>query len=89
MDRYIKILEYKSCVSKKKLQKKQKKFGIETRSFFWPMNKQIITKKLKLKFNKKYQNSEYLSKYGFYLPSGINMKNKQIKMICERLNKLI
>ena len=71
------------------LQKKLKKFGIETRSFFWPMNKQIITKKLKLKFNKKYQNSEYLSKYGFYLPSGINMKNKQIKMICERLNKLI
>ncbi len=72
-----------------KLQKKLKKFGIETRSFFWPMNKQIITKKLKLKFNKKYPNSEYLSKYGFYLPSGINIKNKQIKMICERLNKLI
>jgi len=53
------------------------------------MNKQIITKKLKLKFNKKYPNSEYLSKYGFYLPSGINIKKKQIKMICERLNKLI
>ena len=72
-----------------KIQKKLKKFGIETRSFFWPMNKQIITKKLKLKFNKKYPNSEYLSKYGFYLPSGINIKKKQIKMICERLNKLI
>ena len=72
-----------------KIQKKLKKFGIETRSFFWPMNKQIITKKLKLKFNKKYPNSEYLSKYGFYLPSGINIKNKQIKMICARLNKLI
>jgi perosamine synthetase len=72
-----------------KLQKKLKKFGIETRSFFWPMNKQIITKKLKLKFNKKYPNSEYLSKYGFYLPSGINIKKKQIKMICEKLNKLI
>jgi perosamine synthetase len=72
-----------------KLQKKLKKFGIETRSFFWPMNKQIICKKLKLKFSKKYPNSEYLSKYGFYLPSGINIKNKQIKMICGRLNKLI
>jgi perosamine synthetase len=63
------------------------KIGIETRSFFWPMNKQIINKKLK--FNKKYPNSEYLSKYGFYLPSGINIKKRQIKIICERLNKLI
>ena len=66
-----------------------KKFGIETRPFFWPMNKQIVTKKLGLKFNKRYPNSEYLSKYGFYLPSGINIKNKQIKTICDKLNKLI
>jgi perosamine synthetase len=72
-----------------KIQNKLKKIGIETRSFFWPMNKQTITKKLKLKFSKKYPNSEYLSKYGFYLPSGINIKNKQIKTICKKLNKLI
>jgi perosamine synthetase len=72
-----------------KLQKKLKKNGIETRSFFWPMNKQIIAKKFKLNFKKKYPNSEYLSKYGFYLPSGLNIKNTQIKLICKKLNKLI
>ncbi len=73
----------------KKLQKKLKENGIETRSFFWPMNKQTITKKLKLKFKNKYPNSEYLSKYGFYLPSGLNIKYEQIKLICKILNKLI
>jgi perosamine synthetase len=85
----IGILIKNKKITAKTLQKKLKKNGIETRSFFWPMNKQIITKKLKLKFKKKYPNSEYLSKYGFYLPSGINIKNDQIKLICKKLNKLI
>ena len=42
-----------------------------------------------LNFKKKYPNSEYLSKYGFYLPSGLNITNSQIKLICRKLNKLI
>lgn len=70
------------------VRKKLKKAGIETRAFFWPMDKQTVLKKLKIKFNKQFPNSEYLSKYGFYLPSGIGIKKKQVKKVCLEVNKI-
>ena len=66
-------------------------FGIQTRPFFWPMNEQKILKKLKI-FNSKnneYPNSKYLSRNGFYLPSYLELKNKEIDFICNAVNKAI
>ena len=64
--------------------------NIETRPFFFPMNKQKILKKLKLvNKNEKFPNSEYISKYGIYLPSSINLKYSQIKYICDQVNKIL
>ena len=64
--------------------------NIETRPFFFPMNKQKILKKLKLvNKNEKFPNSEYISKYGIYLPSSINLKYFQIKYICDQVNKIL
>ena len=60
--------------------------GIETREFFWPINKQKILKKLNYKFSGSYNNSEYLSDYGFYLPSGINTTKSEIIYICNSIN---
>ena len=62
---------------------------IQTRPFFYPMHKQDIFKKMKI-FNKneKYPNSEYLCKNGFYLPSGVGIKNFEIDYICRILNNI-
>ena len=63
--------------------KKLLKKGIQTRPFFYPMHKQPILKKY-LKFNKSlFPNSEIISKYGFYLPSGLNLNRKDIEKISE------
>tara|TARA_S200000501_G_scaffold372658_1_gene418181 strand:+ start:1242 stop:2351 length:1110 start_codon:yes stop_codon:yes gene_type:complete len=70
------------------LRKKLFKFGIETRSFFWPMNKQKIFKKLKIKFKGSFPNSNYISKYGFYLPSGIGTTSKDISFVCKKINQV-
>ena len=63
--------------------------GIQTRPFFWPMNEQKIFKKLKIFDNSKYPNSKYLSRRGFYLPSYLKLKNKEIDYICSIVNKII
>ena len=70
------------------IRKRLKKKGIETRAFFWPMHKQTVLKRLNIKFKKKFPNSEYLSKYGFYLPSGVGIKKKQVKKVCLEINKI-
>ena len=65
-----------------------KRKGIGTRPFFWPMNKQSILKKMKLPISGNYKNSEYISKFGFYLPSSIDMSKKEIDYICKEVNKI-
>ena len=72
-----------------KLRKKLKKYGIDSRSFFWPMNQQTILKKMKYKFKGTFKNSEFLSKYGLYLPSGLGTTKKEINFVAEILNKIL
>ena len=83
------IANNKGKFNKNFLIKYLKKKGIDTRSFFFPMHKQEIIKKLNI-FNKKekFPTSEYLFNNGFYLPSGVGIKNVQIDYICHQLNKL-
>ncbi len=70
--------------------KKLLKNNIQTRNFFYPMHKQsILQKKGIFRKNLKFPNSEYLSKNGFYLPSGLALTNKEIDIICEKVNKII
>ena len=70
--------------------KKLLKNNIQTRNFFHPMHKQsILIKKGIFKKNLKFPNAEYLSKNGFYLPSGLGLTNQEIDFICEKVNKII
>ena len=67
--------------SMKEVIKKLKKKNIGTRPFFWPMHKQDIFKK-KGYFKKiSLPNSEFISKNGFYIPSGLGLTLKQLKYI--------
>ena len=70
--------------------KKLLKKNIQTRNFFYPMHKQTIFKKLKIfKKNIKLPNSEFLSRNGFYLPSGLGITNKEISYTCKVLNSIL
>jgi perosamine synthetase len=62
-----------------------KKKGIECRPFFTPMNLQPVYKKLGFFKKQKMKNSEYLSKKGFYIPSGIGTSDSQIKKVCKEI----
>jgi len=83
------ITNKKLNLDAKKAMKKLARYNIGTRPFFWPMNKQYSLKKYKFYKSKKFKNSNYISKYGFYLPSSLNLKFKEIKYICNCLNNII
>ena len=70
-----------------KMMKKLLKYGVDTRPFFLSMNKQKIFKKMKLFKSDKMKNSEYLSNNGFYVPSGLALKNNEVNYICNLINK--
>jgi len=72
-----------------KIIKKLNSFGIGARPFFWPMHEQKIFKKMKLFNNYKYPNSSYLGRYGFYIPSYLELKKSNMDYIISKINKLL
>lgn len=69
---------------------KLNKKGIESREFFWPINKQnIFRKKFIKKNNNNFKNSIYLSSHGLYLPNSLTLTKNKIKKICSTLLSLI
>ncbi len=84
------ITNKKLKINAKKLMKMLMKYGIQTRPFFWPMHMQKIFKnKYKINAGESYKNSEYISKYGLYLPSSLDIKSSQIKFICDKVNSIL
>lgn len=83
------VLINKSKLSVSKIVKKLRKAGIETRPFFWPLHRQPILKKIGLFKNIKLPVSEYLSKNGFYLPSGLSLNKNQQAYVIKNFNKII
>ena len=71
-----------------KIIKKLNEKGIQTRPFFWSLHQQPIYKKYKYYKKHNLPNSEFLSKNGFYLPSGLGLKEHQIKSVCAQLKKI-
>ena len=84
----ILILNKKLKIDAKSMMKKLKAEGIATRPFFWPMHKQKILKKYNISKNASFPNSNYICKYGLYLPSGLNLKTSEINFICSKINKI-
>ena len=77
-------------ITRDQVVKRLLKHSIQTRMFFHPMHKQKIFQKMKLFPQKqKFYNAEYLSKYGFYLPSGLGIKNTEIDFVGKVLLKIL
>ena len=84
------LLKKKLNISRDQLREKLLRNNIQIRNFFVPMHKQKIFKKMKIfKTKYKYPNSEYLSKYGFYIPSYIGISRKTMSYISKTLNYII
>ena len=83
------LLKKNSKIKRNKIMKQLLSFKIQTRPFFLSMNQQKIFKKLKFFPKNKFKNSDYLSKNGFYLPSGIGIANEEINFVSKKVLKLI
>ena len=84
------LIKKKYRLSKESIIKKLLQKNIQTRNFFFPMHKQKIFLKMKI-FSKKMKlpNSEFLSKNGFYIPSGLGITNKEIDIVSKNINEII
>jgi len=63
-------------------------YKIGTRPFFYPLHKQPVLQS-HLDPNQNCRNSELLSEYGFYLPSGLGLKDSDIEFVCEKLIEVL
>ena len=83
------VLKKNSPIKLEILMKKLKKYGIETRNFFWPLHKQPILRKMGFFKNTKLPVAEYLSKNGLYLPTGLSITLEQQKYVISKIKKII
>lgn len=63
--------------------------GIETRPFFLGMHEQPVFHKMGLFKNEIYPGSEFLSRQGLYLPSGLSITESQIDKICSAVREAL
>jgi perosamine synthetase len=83
------VLKNKLKNKRNLIMKKLLKLGIETRPFFFPMSQQRILKKYKNWNKSKFSNSMYISKNGFYIPSGLGLKKNEIKKVVFAIKKIL
>ncbi len=63
--------------------------NIETRPLFLGMHEQPVFRKMKLFKNESFPNTEYISKYGLYLPSGLRLSKSKIELVCKTLKRIL
>ena len=63
--------------------------NIGTRPFFWPMHKQDAFKKKNYFKNISLPNSEFISKNGFYLPSGLGLTRLELKFVKDTVIRVL
>ena len=77
-------------VTAKDIMGELKKIGIGTRPFFRGLHDQpAIFRKGIIKTKDSYPVSDKAYKYGFYLPSSLNLSTKQITHICDAVKKIL
>lgn len=65
------------------------KRGIGTRPFFFPMHLQPVFRKMGFFQNESYPFAENLAERGFYLPSGLGIKESEIERSANTLQKIL
>jgi len=83
------VVMKKNKIKKKDVIKKLLKMGIQCRDFFWPMHQQKVFIKSKIFKKEIFPVAEFLSKNGFYIPTGINIAKKEMKYIADSINSIV
>ena len=63
--------------------------GIGTRPFFFPMHQQPVLRRMGLFEGETYPVAERLYKQGFYVPSGLALKDEQLERCAETVSKIL
>ena len=83
------MIKKESKLKLDKIRKELFKKGIETRNFFWPLNKQPILKKMGYFKNQKFPVAEFLGKNGFYIPTGLALTEKQQNYVIRNIKDIL
>ena len=75
-------------MSRDEVAEELRKRGIDSRSFFVPMNRQPVLNASGLFNGESYPVAEYLGEHGLYLPSGATLKKGQVSRICKEIKEL-
>lgn len=73
----------------KNIMEKLGEYGIGTRPFFWSMHEQPVFKRMGFFENVSCPISENISRRGFYIPSGLGIKNEEIDTVVTVLKKIL
>lgn len=65
----------------------EKKIG--TRPFFWPMHEQPVFARMNLFSGERYPVAENMARRGFYLPSGLALKDDQMDQVVECVRRIM
>lgn len=63
--------------------------GVDTRPFFLGMHEQPVFQRMGLFTDQRFPVAERLAMQGLYLPSGLSIKNSEIKQVCEVVQKYL
>ena len=63
--------------------------GVGTRPFFWPMHEQPVFRRMGWFKDVRLPVAERLARRGFYLPSGLALRNEELSMACDACHALI
>jgi len=83
------VLKKNSQISLKYMMKELMKEGVQTRHFFWPLHEQPILKKMGFFKKNKFPVAEYLSRNGFYIPTGLKLTSSQQKFVINKIKKIV
>lgn len=83
------VLDKNMKVDAREIIKKLINLNVDCRPFFYSLHKQPVFVKQGMFSGLKFPVSENLSRFGFYLPSGIAIKEEQIYKVAEILKKIL
>ena len=84
---YSILIEDDFGITRDEAMNRLEKRGIESRSFFIPMNQQPVFNKMGLFYDEKYPVAQELSSKGLYLPSSSGLSAEEIERVCDALVK--
>lgn len=83
------VLDKSTGFNAESFAKKLAQRSIATRPFFYPLHLQPVLRKIGIMPGGKYPVAERIAKQGLYLPSGLGLKNEQIKKVYSTIKNLL